>query len=120
MGGREEPVAVRAAGVVARDALYTRLSAGVSAGVTLLSAPPGSGKTMLLRSWLDEAGLRARTAWVLVERNERDAERFWLSVVEQLRSAVGGDGLVQTLAPTPEFDGQGFVRRLDLAARGTR
>ena len=47
-----------------------------------------------------------------VERDERDAEHFWLSVVEQLRSAVGGDGLVQKLAPTPEFDGDGLVRRL--------
>ena len=112
MGGPEETVAVRAPGVVARRALYARLSAGVSAGVTLVSAPPGSGKTVLLRSWIDEAGLRARTAWVLVERHERDAQRFWLSVVERLRSAVGRDGLVQELAPTPEFDGEGLVRRL--------
>jgi len=112
MGDPEPPVAVRAASVVARAALYDRLSAGISAGVTLVAAPAGSGKTVLLRSWIDEAGLRARTAWVLVERHERDAQRFWLSVVEQLRSAVGRDGLVQKLAPTPEFDGDGLVQRL--------
>jgi LuxR family maltose regulon positive regulatory protein len=112
MGGPEETVAARAAGVVARRALYARLSAGVSEGVTLVAAPAGSGKTVLLRSWIDEAGLRARTAWVLVERHERDAQRFWLSVVERLRSAVGGDGLVQEFAPAPEFDGEAAVRRL--------
>ncbi len=112
MGDPEEAVAVRAPGVVARGALYGRLSAGVAAGVTLVSAPPGSGKTVLLRSWVDSAGLRARTAWVLVERHERDAQHFWLSVVEQLRSAIGRDGLMQKLAPTPEFDGEGLVRRL--------
>ena len=112
MGGPEETVALRAAGVVARKALYTRLSAGVSAGVTLVSAPPGSGKTVLLRSWIEEAGLRARTAWVQVERRERNAQHFWLSVVERLRSAVGQDGPVQELAPAPEFDGEGSVRRL--------
>jgi LuxR family maltose regulon positive regulatory protein len=67
---------------------------------------------VLLRSWIDEAGLSARTAWVLVERDERDAQRFWLSVVERLRSAVGRDALVQKLAPTPEFDGEELVRRL--------
>ena len=112
MGVPEETVGVRAPGVVARRALYERLSAGVPAGVTLVSAPPGSGKTVLLRSWIDEAGLRERTAWVLVERHERDAQRFWLSIVDRLRSAVGGDGLVQKLEPTPEFDGDGLVRRL--------
>ena len=112
MGAPEETVGVRAPGVVARRALYERLSAGVSAGVTLVSAPPGSGKTVLIRSWIEEAGLRARTAWVLVERHERDAQRFWLSIVERLRFAVGRDGLVQKLEPTPEFDGEGLVRRL--------
>ncbi len=80
--------------------------------MTLVSAPPGSEKTVLLRTWIDEAGLRARTAWVLVGRHERDAQRYWLSVVEGLRSAVGGDGLVQKLEPTPEFDGDTLVRRL--------
>jgi LuxR family maltose regulon positive regulatory protein len=112
MGGTDEKVAVGAPGVVARRALYERLSAGATAGVALVSAPPGSGKTVLLRSWIDQAGLRARTAWVLVERQERDAQHFWLSVVEGLRSAVGADGLVPMLAPTPEFDGDGLVRRL--------
>ena len=112
MGAPEESVGVRAPGVVARRALYERLSAGVSAGVTLVSAPPGSGKTVLIRSWIEEAGLRARTGWVLVERHERDAQRFWLSIVERLRFAVGRDGLVQKLEPTPEFDGDGLVRRL--------
>jgi LuxR family maltose regulon positive regulatory protein len=112
MGAPEETVSIRAPGVVARSALYARLSAGVTAGVTLVSAPPGSGKTVLLRSWIDDAGLRPRTAWVQVERNERDAQHFWLSVVERLRAAVGTEGLVQELAPTPVFDGERLVRRL--------
>lgn len=112
MGGPEEKVAVRAAGVVARETLYARLSAGVAAGVTLVAAPPGSGKTVLLRAWIDAERLRSRTAWVQVERHERDAQRFWLSVVERLRSVVGSEGLVQEFAPMPAFDGVGLVRRL--------
>ena len=67
---------------------------------------------MLLRSWIDQAGLRPQTAWVTVERHERDAQHFWLSVVERLRSAVGRDGLVHELASTPEFDGERSVGRL--------
>jgi len=112
MGAPLEAGTARALGVVSRRALWARLSSGMSAGVTVLSAPAGSGKTVLLRSWIDEAGLRARTAWILVERQERDAQHFWLSVVERLRSAVGRDGLVHELAPTPDFDGEGLVRRL--------
>jgi LuxR family maltose regulon positive regulatory protein len=80
--------------------------------VILVSAPPGSGKTVLLRSWIAESGLQPRAAWVQVGRNERDAQHFWLSVVERLRSAVGTDGLVQEVGPTPVFDGERLVRRL--------
>jgi LuxR family maltose regulon positive regulatory protein len=80
--------------------------------VTLVSAPAGSGKTVLLRSWLDEAGLRDRAAWVSVNRNEQDAQRFWLSLIEQLRAAVGAEAFVERLAPVPEFDGAAVVERL--------
>jgi len=81
-------------------------------GVALLSAPAGSGKSVLLRSWIDAAGLRARTAWIAVERRERDAQRFWLTVVGQLRSVAGVDGPVQGFAPVPDFDGEELVGRL--------
>ena len=57
--------AARAA-VVSRPALWERLDQ--SERVTVLSAPPGSGKTVLLRSWIDAAGLAERAAWVPVER----------------------------------------------------
>ena len=112
MGGPEETDAVRAPGVVARGALYARLSVGLSAGVTLVSAPAGSGKTVLLRSWIDEAGLADHVAWVTVERGERDPQRFWLAVVEKLRAAVGADAFVEKLTPAPEFDGEAVVGRL--------
>ena len=34
--------------------------------VTMVSAPAGSGKTSLLRSWVREAGLESTAAWVPV------------------------------------------------------
>src|SRR5439155_25525183 len=87
--------------VVARKALFETLSAAERAGgVTLVSAPAGSGKTILLRSWLDGSGLRDRAAWVSVDRGEQDAQRFWLSLIEQLRAAVGPEAFVDRLAPT--------------------
>ena len=40
---------------MSRPGLFGRL--GASARVTVVSAPAGSGKTVLLRSWISEAGL---------------------------------------------------------------
>src|SRR3954447_17065097 len=74
----EELCGLVAGSVVARRALFDRL-AGANR-VTQITAPAGSGKTQLLRSWIGEAGLAERTGWVWVERGERDAQRFWLSV----------------------------------------
>ena len=47
-----------AGGVVARPGLLGRL--GGPARVTVVSAPAGSGKTVLLRSWIGEDGLADR------------------------------------------------------------
>jgi len=96
--------------VVVRPELFGLLSADGGRGVTLLSAPAGSGKTVLLRSWIDNAGLRDRVAWVSVERDERDAQRFWLSVIAELRVPLGD--FVERIEPTPTFDGDALVERL--------
>ncbi len=112
MRGPEAQVAEHATGVVARPALFERLSAGVARGVTLLSAAAGSGKTVLLRSWLEDAGADTRAAWVTIEHDERDAQRFWLSVVEQLHRAAGRQGAIGELAPALTFDGEAVVQRL--------
>ena len=50
----------------------------------------GSGKTMLLRSWISEAGLAERAAWVPVGRDERDPQRLWLSMLGVLRQTARG------------------------------
>ena len=102
-----------APGVVARESLFERLSAAErDGGVTLVSAPAGSGKTIMLRSWLMHAGLRERAAWVSVERNEQDAQRFWLSLIDELRATVGAEAFVERLAPAPDFEGAAVVERL--------
>ncbi len=100
----------RAPSVVVRQELFRALSGG--AGITVLSAPAGSGKTVLLRTWVEGTGLRDCAAWVSVEPEERDAQRFWLAVVRELRSAIGADAFVEKLEPAPEFDGDEVVERL--------
>jgi LuxR family maltose regulon positive regulatory protein len=101
-----------ARGLVPRPALFERLSAVGPGAVIVVSAPAGSGKTMLLRSWVESAQPVDRVAWVSVERDERDPQRFWLSVVDQLAGAVGQHELVERVAAAPAFDGQAVVERL--------
>jgi LuxR family maltose regulon positive regulatory protein len=100
---------------VSRTGLFERL--GASARVTVVSAPPGSGKSVLLRSWIGEAGLKDSTGWVSVGRDDRDPQRFWLSVLGALRRTSAGSRLVRELTAAPDLDGWAVVERLlkDLA-----
>jgi LuxR family transcriptional regulator, maltose regulon positive regulatory protein len=83
----------------------------------MVSAPPGSGKTVLLRSWIREAGLTDSAVWAPVERGERDPQQFWLSVLGALRQTSAGSTLVRPLTAAPNLDGWAIVERLlkDLA-----
>jgi len=85
--------------------------------VTVVSAPPGSGKTVLLRSWISESGVAERAAWVPAGRGERDPQKFWLSVLDALRHTAPGSVLVQPLTAAPDLDGGAIAERLlkDLA-----
>jgi LuxR family maltose regulon positive regulatory protein len=101
--------------VVARPRLVGRL--GAQARVSVVSAPPGSGKTVLLRSWISQAGLADCAAWVPAGRGERDPQRFWLSVLAALRQTAAGSALVRELTAAPDLDGWVITERLlaDLA-----
>jgi LuxR family transcriptional regulator, maltose regulon positive regulatory protein len=85
--------------------------------VTVVSAPPGSGKTVLLRSWITEAGLAESVAWVSAGGEDRDPQRFWLSVLGALRRTAAGSALVRELTAAPDLDGWAIAERLlkDLA-----
>jgi DNA-binding SARP family transcriptional activator len=104
-----------AGGVVIRPELFQRLCG--SARVSVVSAPPGSGKTVLLRSWMAQAGLGDNAAWVAVGRDDCDPQRFWLSVLSALRQTAAGSALVPVVTPAPDLDGWAVERLLpNLAA----
>jgi LuxR family maltose regulon positive regulatory protein len=105
-----------AGSLVRRDQLHDRLSGVVPGGVAVVCAPAGSGKTVLLRSWLKGPG--RPSAWVSVERGEEDPQRFWLAVVDALVTAAGAGSWVERVSPSPGFRGDAVVEQLltDLAA----
>jgi LuxR family transcriptional regulator, maltose regulon positive regulatory protein len=108
--GPETAVGSAGRGVVCRPALFARLTG--AGRVTVLSAPAGSGKTVLLHSWIAEAGLAERTAWVPVHGEERDPQRFLISVADALRDTTAGSKLVRPLTAAPDLDGWAIVEWL--------
>ena len=102
-------------GVVSRCALFGRLADAER--VVQVSAPAGSGKTVLMRSWIAEAGLARHAAWVPVVCLVGDPEGFWISVADALRGSAAGSALVRPLTAAPDLDGWAVVERLltDLA-----
>ncbi len=100
---------------MSRCALFGRLAEAER--VVQISAPAGSGKTVLMRSWIAEASLARHVAWVTVDSEERDPRRFWISVAGALRGTAAGSALVRPLTAAPDVDGRAVVERLleDLA-----
>jgi LuxR family transcriptional regulator, maltose regulon positive regulatory protein len=116
----QSPVTAAQSGSVARPALFARLHG--AARVTVISAPPGSGKTSLLRSWITAEGLAEQTAFVAVQDAEHDPQRFWIAVADALRGTAAGSTMVRELTASPELDGWAIVERLlkDLAPLAER
>ena len=115
-GTTTAPIADAArAGLVSHPELFERL--GHAGRVTLVSAPAGSGKTVLLRSWVSAAGLAGHAVWVSVQGERRDPQQFWISVADALRGTTAGAELVRPLTAAPDLDGWAVVERLldDLA-----
>jgi LuxR family maltose regulon positive regulatory protein len=104
-----------ARGIVVRPRLFGRLAGPTR--VTIVSGHAGSGKTVLLQSWISQADMAGSVAWVTVKLGERDPQRFWQSVLGALRETAAGSALVQPLTAAPDLDGWAILERLlrDLA-----
>src|ERR1700758_2744976 len=110
-GTSDDPAAPAArGGIVSRRVLFERL--GRAGRITEVSAPAGGGKTFLLRCWIDQAGLAERAAWVPVQGEQRDPQRFWISVLDALRDTVPGSALVRPGTAAPGLRGRAVVERL--------
>ena len=80
--------------------------------MTIISAPAGSGKTYLLRAWADRPGLRHRLAVLQVQRDQQDAQQFWLALLDAVRQATGTDSGAEPPAATPDFNAPAMVDRV--------
>jgi LuxR family maltose regulon positive regulatory protein len=65
--------------LVARPRLIQRLNEGLPRKLTVISAPPGYGKTTLLAEWLD--GLQRPVAWLSLDEGDNDPVQFFRYLV---------------------------------------
>src|SRR2546425_3474328 len=98
----------RAAGLLHRDRLLAALDRATLRNVTVISAPPGSGKTSLLRAWSDRASKDRRVAFVTVPRDQQDAQQFWFAVLDATRQTDPIADSQKQVAP-PAFAGEVMV-----------
>ena len=98
--------------LIDRGDLLGALDRAAARTVTIISAPAGSGKTSLLRAWADAQGERRRLAVLLVQRDQQDAQQFWLALLNAVRDASAATGRAAPPAATPEFNPPAMVDRV--------
>jgi LuxR family transcriptional regulator, maltose regulon positive regulatory protein len=79
------------AGLLPRSSLQSLLGGSLQGKLCLVEAPAGFGKTTLLAQWQAAAG-GGRVAWVSLDDGDNDPTRFWVYVVEALRTVEPGVG----------------------------
>src|SRR5664279_4893080 len=69
----------QADGLIRRSRLLEDLELGVAGPLTLVSAPAGTGKTVLVSTWARRAQARGPVGWVTLEANDASRPAFWSS-----------------------------------------
>jgi LuxR family maltose regulon positive regulatory protein len=83
---------------VARPALDDVLERGLERPLTLVCAPAGYGKTLLLTDWVRRSGVPS--AWLALDEEDDDPQRLW-------------DGVLAALRACPAVPPSSRLRRLD-------
>ena len=108
--------------LIDRGDLLAALDRASAKKVTIISAPAGSGKTSLLRTWADRLDRADRLAVVQVRRDQHDAQDFWLALLAAIRHASGTSSGAEPPAATLDFNGRAMADRVlaELAAHRGR
>jgi LuxR family transcriptional regulator, maltose regulon positive regulatory protein len=91
---------------ILRPRLLELLSRGLDGGLTLICAPAGFGKTVLLRSWTSAARPSGPVAWLSLEADDNDPARFWAYVLAALERSGALPGGIAGVPGAPGADVQ--------------
>ena len=88
------------------ERLHESLPAGRTAGVTLISAPAGFGKTTLLSEWVAALSReRVRAAWLSLDEGDNDPARFLtylIAALQTIEADLGTEALHVLRATQPQ------------------
>jgi LuxR family transcriptional regulator, maltose regulon positive regulatory protein len=92
--------------LVSRPRLFAQLDAGTQQLLTLVSAPAGAGKTMLLATWSSSGRPPGPVAWLSLDAGDNEPARFWAYVLTALcrSGAVPAEAALWSLATRPGGD----------------
>ena len=99
--------------LVIRQRLIDRLNEGAEGEVTLLTAGPGSGKTLLVAAWAETGRTPGPVAWLSLDGYDNNPAAFWSYLIGALRSTgtVADDNPLAWIRPGPVVD-EAFVRQI--------
>ena len=101
-------------GLVSRGKLVDRLVAEDGRRLTLVCAPAGWGKTVLLSEWHARAEETRPFAWVSLDGGDGDPVRFWGYVIGALRRRAGMWAVLGDWWPCYRPPGRAFSMRSSL------
>jgi LuxR family maltose regulon positive regulatory protein len=106
-------------GVVPRPRLVDRLTRGMASKVTLVSAPPGFGKSTLVDDWIAGLPPTGPAGWLSLDSGDNDPSGFWRYVIAAVQAAAPDTGReAAAVLESPEPQVERALRSLlnDLAA----
>ena len=83
---------------ISRQRLLARMEESCQGKLTFVLAPAGSGKTTLVRQWIETQGQGTQVAWLSLDPEDDDPIRFWhyvLTACEHFEGKPGHDALQQ-------------------------
>ena len=108
--------------LVPRARLTALLDRGLQARLTLISAPPGFGKTSLLAQWLAASDPEDRvTAWLSIDPTDDEPTAFWAALASAIHRALPDAGAALAMleeAQPPPIDTVLTTLINELAAAG--
>jgi LuxR family maltose regulon positive regulatory protein len=103
--------------MVSRPRLEKRIDEGTAGPLTVITGPPGAGKTMAVASWA--AARPGPVAWITLDHYDSRPKVFWSTVVEAMRNAGVALGRVSAVPARTAAADHVFLLRLasELAAQ---